>query len=547
MFPQRNTLFYGDNLNILRQYIPDESVDLVYLDPPFNSNRNYNVLFKNERGVASEAQVQAFVDTWHWSESAERAYYDLSVRSTPEIASVISAFRQFMGTSQMMAYLVMMGVRLAELHRVLKPTGSLYLHCDPTASHYLKIILDTVFGPTNYQNELVWKRTSAHNDSKRFGRVHDTILFYSKSPNFLFKVLHNELDSSYVSKVYNRVDENGRQYRLDNISAPGGRGPVYEWGGITRAWRYTEDNMKRLHQQGRIRLYPNGRAMINGYVRYLDESKGRPLQDWWDDIGVIAAPAAERLGYPTQKPVALLERIISASTQEGDVCLDAFCGCGTSIAAAQKLNRRWIGIDITHLSIALQKYRLSDSFGQIANQDYDVIGEPADLDAAGQLAQDNRYQFQWWALSLVQGRPVGGDGNSKKGKKGADQGIDGTISFFDDPSLKIKNVLIQVKSGKVSSRDIRDLRGVLDREGAPMGVFITLESPSAPMIAEAASMGFYHSPGWKRDFPRLQIFTIEELLNGRKPELPNNVTFAKAPKVKNKAQQQQADLFMFQE
>lgn len=551
MAPQRNTLYYGDNLSILRQYVADESVDLVYLDPPFNSNRNYNVLFKNERGQVAESQVQAFTDTWHWGESAERAFHDLMTRSTPEVAAVMSAFRQFLGTNQMMAYIAMMGVRFVELHRILKPTGSLYLHCDPTASHYLKVVLDTIFGAEMFKNEVVWKRHSAHSSAKRYGPVHDIILFYSKAETYQWTYPRIGYEEGYLDKYYKYDDGDGRLYWRNSITAAGVRrgSSGNAWRGFDPSnqgahWKFTIENLEKLDAEGKIYWPPKG-----GWPqikRYRNELKGIALSDLWDDIDKINPAGNERLGYPTQKPLALLERILAASSNEGDTVLDPFCGCGTTIAAAQKLNRRWIGIDITHLSVALQKYRLRDSFDQIANRDYDVLGEPVDLAAANQLAQDNRYQFQWWALSLIQARPIGGEAGQKKGKKGADQGIDGVISFFDDPSLRIKNVLLQVKSGKVSSRDIRDLRGVLDREGSPLGVFITLEPPSAPMIAEAASMGFYHSPGWQRNFPRLQIFTIEELLDGRKPELPNNVTFARSPKEQRKSQQQ-ADLFMFQD
>jgi site-specific DNA-methyltransferase (adenine-specific) len=531
---QKNTLFYGDNLQILREYVPDESVDLIYLDPPFNSNRSYNVLFKDESGQEADAQITAFDDAWHWGAAAERTLQDLTVNTPMHVAVMIDALRQFIGKNQMLAYLVMMAARLSELHRVLKPTGSLYLHCDPTASHYLKIILDTIFGFENFQNEITWKRTSSHNDSQKFGRIHDIIFFYSKTSNFVFNTIKQPLNPDYVDKVYNRVDENGRRYRLDNISAPGGRGPVYEWGGKTQAWRYTKEKMEKLFSEGRIKKYPDGRAMINAYVRYLDESDGQPVQDWWDDIGVIAAPAKERLGYPTQKPLALLERILQASSNPGDVVLDPFSGCGTAIAAAQKLGRRWIGIDITHLAIAMHKSRLKDMFRLEAGKDYEVIGEPQDLAAARQLARENRYQFQWWALSLVQARPLGGGEGSKSGKKGSDQGIDGLIPFVDDASGKLKRVLVQVKSGHVKSGDIRDLAGVLSREkDAPLGLFITLEPPSSEMVREAASAGFYTSDLWQKDYARLQILTIEQLFDGATVQMPPAyAAFKQAQRVK---------------
>lgn len=541
----RNTLFYGDNLQILREYIPDESIDLVYLDPPFNSKRTYNVLFRDESGQESEAQIAAFDDTWHWTMAAEEAYRELVEDAPGEVGQVISAMRSFVGhTSQMMAYLVMMAIRLVELHRVLKQTGSLYLHCDPTASHYLKVILDTIFGPENYRNEIVWKRTTAHSDSKTCGNTHDVIFFYTRSTEFTWNKQFQPYEESYIESHYRRINSEGRRYRTDNLTAFGlsGGGYTYEWNGVTKLWRVPLERMKELHNQNRIHYTRTGSAE---YIRYLDEMPGTPLQDVWLDIPPINSQAAERLGYPTQKPEALLERIIAASSNEGDFVLDPFCGCGTTIAAAQKLNRRWIGIDITHLSIALQKYRLRDSFNIAAGVDYDVIGEPVSLDAARMLAEDDRYQFQWWALSLVQARPLGASVGKKKGKKGADQGIDGVINFIDDAKGTAKRVLVQVKSGKVSSRDIRDLVGTVNREKAAIGVFITLESPSAPMVTEAAGAGFYRSEGWNQPYPKIQILTIEALLDGARIEMPQTGagTFQQAPRHKPKADRVQADLF----
>jgi site-specific DNA-methyltransferase (adenine-specific) len=539
-------LFYGDNLAVLREYVADGSVDLVYLDPPFNSSRNYNVLFRNEQGKPAEAQVQAFVDTWRWGESAERAYHELSYGQRPEVGAVLGAFRQMLGTSPMMAYLVMMAVRLVELHRVLKPTGSLYLHCDPTASHYLKVVLDTIFGAVNFRNEIVWQRTNVHSDSKRWSDVSDTILYYGKGPRVTWNPVYEPHSEAHLASKYRYDDGDGRLYQLSDMTSPNPRpNMMYEWKGHAsppNGWRYARETMAKLDAEGRI-WYPDSKEKRPRLKRYLDEMPGRLLGNVWTDIFPINSQAAERLGYPTQKPVALLERIIAASSNPGDVVLDPFCGCGTTIAAAQKLGRRWVGIDVTHLSIALQKYRLADAFGLRAGVEYEVLGEPADLAAAQQLAQDNRYQFQWWALSLVQARPLGGDGSGKKGKKGADQGVDGVINFFDDASMRVKRVLVQVKSGKVTSRDIRDLRGVLEREGAPMGLFVTLEPPSGPMVTEAASAGFYASPGWQRNFPRVQVVTIEELLGGRRPELPNNVTMQRAPREQLKAEQFQQALF----
>ena len=399
-----NTLFYGDNLDILRDYLIDECVDLVYLDPPFNSSRNYNVLFKDEHGIDSEAQIVAFEDTWHWTTTTEHSYHHLITHGPSTIAVMITALRAFIGTNQMMAYLVMMAARLVELHRVLKSTGSIYLHCDPTASHYLKMILDTIFGPQNFRNEIIWKRTSAHSDTKQgnvvhMGRIHDVLLFYTKSDAALRKELYQPYDEEYIKSFYRYADPDGRLYRLGDITGPGGAAkgnPQYEFLGVTRYWRYSQTRMQELYEQGRIvQSKPGG---VPAYKRYLDEMPGVPLQDVWDDIFPLGAQAAERLGYPTQKPLSLLERIIQTSSNPGDIVLDPFCGCGTAIAAAQKLERKWIGIDITELSIALQKYRLEAMFPGIT---FKVVGEPEDIHDARKLAEADRYQFQWWALSLI--------------------------------------------------------------------------------------------------------------------------------------------------
>jgi Adenine specific DNA methylase Mod len=515
MLPSRNTLYYGDNLLVLRDYLPDASVDLVYLDPPFNSNRNYNILFKDEHGLEADAQIQAFEDSWHWNDVAARTYHELVSDGPEQVCQLVGALRYLLGTSQMLAYLVMMAARLVELHRVLKPTGSLYLHCDPTASHYLKIILDTVFGPENFRNEIIWKRSSAHSDARaRYGDVTDIVFFYGKSDRVVWNRPMVALDMSHVDAKYTLIDENGRRYTTRDLRSPNPRPNLtYDYKGYKphqNGWSISREKMEQYDRDGMLYFPkdPGGRIRLK---LYLDTSQGRPLQNLWDDIPPINSQAAERLGYPTQKPLALLERIIAASSNPGDLILDPFCGCGTAVAAAQKLGRRWVGIDITHLSIALQKYRLEQSFPGIV---FAVVGEPEDMGAARQLANDDRYQFQWWALSLVKARPLGGQEGSKQGKKDSDRGIDGIIPFLDDTTGKPKRAVVQVKSGKVKSGDIRDLVGTIDREQAQLGAFLTLEPPTRDMLAEAASAGFYRSPGWQRDYPRLQVLTIEDLLHG---------------------------------
>ena len=532
----RNTLFYGDNLPILRDHIADESIDLVYLDPPFNSSRSYNVLFKDESGQESESQITAFDDTWHWN---AHAYHELITKGPPQVANMIGALYDAIGANQMMAYLVMMAIRLVELHRVLKDTGSLYLHCDPTASHYLKIVLDTIFGPQMFVNEIIWKRAStvkgnAGQGSKTFGPNTDTILFYRKSENNTFNAVFLPYNEEYLKKFYKYVENDGRRYRLISMIGPGGAAkgnPQYEVMGVTRYWRYSKKSMQELIDKGLIVQTQPGTVPVR--KQYLDEGQGVSVQSLWADIEALAPQAAERLGYPTQKPIALLERIINASSNPGDLVLDPFCGCGTTVAAAQGLNRRWIGIDITCLSTALLKNRLSDHFSLTEKTDYDVIGEPKDLASARQLFHDDPYQFQWWAGSLIRAKPLGGQVGSKTGKKGADQGIDGVINFIETTTGQPKRILVQVKGGKVGSKEIRDLRGTIEREKAAIGVFLTLEPPTSAMKKEADEADFYDSPGWGKPYPRLQILTIEQLLHGAQVQMPPEYgTFKQAQKIK---------------
>ena len=553
-----NRLYYGDNLEILRnrEYFPDECVDLIYLDPPFNSNRNYNVLFKSESGADSEAQITAFEDTWHWGETAEATYDDIIVNAPHKAATAIEALMNLIERNQMMAYLVMMTARLVELHRVLKPTGSLYLHCDPTASHYLKIVLDAIFGVQNFRNEIIWKRASAHSlGAKQWSAVHDVILMYSRSASWCWNVAYEAYDEKYLKKFYRHQDERGT-YRIDNLTGgkAGGAEAYQPWRGRSpysgRAWalpKYqrfpdwlkkllpSEPEWNRLGIHAKLDLFdehkmihwPKKETGVPGLKSYLEGKPGKIAGDNWTDINYLVGSAKEKLGYPTQKPEALLERIIRASSNEGDVVLDPFCGCGTAIAAAHKLGRKWIGIDITHLSIALQKYRLQDMFELVSGADYEVIGEPATVDGARELAQDSanegRYQFEWWALSLLRAKPVGGSAGSRKGKKGADQGIDGVINFFDEDDKgkkKPQQAVVQVKSGKVKSGDIRDLKGAVEREGAAIGVFITLENPTQAMVKEALAAGWYESPAWGKKYRRVQILTIGDLFGGAGVDMP---------------------------
>jgi site-specific DNA-methyltransferase (adenine-specific) len=532
-----NELYYGDNLEVLRRYVKDESVDLVYLDPPFNSNQDYNVLFAEHDGTKSQAQIKAFGDTWHWDEGAARAYQE-TVERGADVAKVMQAFRTFLGDNDMLAYLAMMAPRLMELHRVLAPTGSLYLHCDPTASHYLKMLLDSVFTVGNYHNEITWRRTSAHaNVGKRYAVVQDRMLFYSKSEEWTWNQLYIPYSAGYIESHYSQREPDGRRFTTRDLTASMQRassGQLYEWKGVrppsSRCWACGKEGMEQFEAKGLLTYSPRGMPRLK---LYLDEMPGVPCDDMWVDIPPINSQAQERLGYPTQKPEPLLERIITTSSNAGDLVLDPFCGCGTAIAVSERLKRRWIGIDITHLAITLIKHRLKDAFGDDAK--YTVIGEPVSLSDAQVLAQSDPYQFQWWALGLVGARPV-------EGKKGADKGIDGRLYFHDEPKAT-KQMIFSVKAGALHATYVRDLRGVVEREQAQIGVLISMEKPTQPMRSEAASAGFYQAPSLKR-YPRLQLLTIADLLAGKGIDYPSeqerkDATFKKAPRAKDEQPENQ--------
>jgi DNA modification methylase len=579
------TLYYGDNLDILRRYLKDGTVDLVYLDPPFNSAQNYNAFFQEKDGSAAASQIRAFEDTWHWDIETKKAY-DAVTEQPGKVSDVMQAFYTFLGGNDMMAYLTMMSSRLVELRRVLKSTGSLYLHCDPTASHYLKLLLDAIFGGGNFRNEIIWERTTGRKSVSQFGRVHDVILFYSKNPESKW----NEItlpQSEENAKGHDLMHDEKGLYRVSDLSGAG-QGPARSFGGKVfqppagRHWQFDQAGMDELWADGRIIFSKNGNPRLKTYLKDLP---GVSVRDIWTDIEPVNSGAAERLGYPTQKPVALLERIIQASSNPGDVVLDPFCGCGTTIDAAEKLGRDWIGIDVTQLAISLIKNRLQDTYGSrlkfisggtssaspisepvgraalprrrendgraaLPRRQADpqvsptesivrIIGEPTTPNEAATLAEDDKYQFQWWALGLVGARPV-------EQKKGADHGIDGKILFRDDPkAAKPEQIIIQVKGGKTGVKDVRDLRGVLDREQAAIGILISLQPATGPMETEAASAGFYEHKTNKQKYPRLQLRTVKELMEGKGIERPSTVaatdeTFKKAPESRKKQHEQKA-------
>lgn len=469
-----NVLYYGDNLDVLRRHVKDETVDLIYLDPPFNSDQNYNVLFGAKDGHKSAAQIQAFEDTWEWDEVAA-ALYEEVVERGGRVSDALRAFRTFLGTNDMLAYLSMMAPRLVEMRRVLKSTGSLYLHCDPTASHYLKMLMDAVFGAQHFENEIVWYYRGGGVSKSRWGRRHDIILYYGKGKTHTFNV--DAVRDPYSAESAERLKYKAKSFRGERV-----------------------------------------------YDTYEPNPLGKHPDDVWE-LQPIMPSAKQRLGYPTQKPERLLERIILASSNEGDVVLDPFCGCGTTIAVAQRLQRRWIGVDITHLAIGLIKHRLETAFGK--NASYRVIGEPTTVEDAKVLAESDPYQFQWWALGLVGARGVE--------KKGADKGVDGRL-FWHEGDGATKQIILSVKAGKLHRQHVHELRGVVEREKAQIGVLLSFEMPTKAMREDAASAGFHTSPWGKH--PRIQMLTVTDLLAGKSINYPrtagSNVTYKGAPKVLKK-------------
>lgn len=516
-----NRLFYGDNLPVLRENVADESVDLVYLDPPFNSNRSYSVIFGKKINDDANAQIQAFDDTWHWTPETERLYRDILVWTNAEVADAMEAFRRLLGESDAMAYLVMMAPRLFELRRALKSTGSLVLHCDPTMSHYLKVLLDSMFGAENLRNEIIWQRTGAKGyQSRALANNHDVLLFYGKTTKATWNNDEAflpydaaDLDEKTAGK-YSLRDSTGRFYQLTSLVGPDDPRPnlTYEFLGVTRRWRWTKDRMQQAYADGMVVQTAPGR--VPRFKRYLDEQRGRPLSDVWADIPPLNSQAAERLGYPTQKPLALLERIIKLTTNPGDVVLDPFCGCGTTVDAAQKLGRQWIGIDITYISVDLIIKRLMATHGQSVMDEVEVDGIPYDIQSAQSLFDRSPFDFERWAVSMIHAQP--------NEKQVGDKGIDGVRRFLLDNS-HVGKTLVSVKGGKnVQPTFVRDLAGTVSQaRDAQLGVLITLNDELTRGAREVIdTSGFWTHPANGQDFPVLQHISVRELLAGKRPNLP---------------------------
>ncbi len=497
-----NTLFYGDNLDILRKRIKDETVDLCYIDPPFNSKRTYNQIYLN----IGEDKAQAFVDTWKWDSYAVSGYQEIITnyegRFTSQVIELIKGLRNVIKEGSLLAYIVSMTLRITEIQRVLKKTGSFYLHCDPTCSHYLKLVSDAVFCTKggDFQNEIVWSNESSSGYKtqvkNKLVRGHDVILFYSGKGS-VFNTLYLPLSES-TKKRYDKTDENGKKYKI-----------------------YFEDDGTERKQ-------------------YLDKSKGRKLSDCWNDLPSFQTVNVNRewLGYPTQKPMVLLERIIQMSSNEGDVVLDAYCGCGTTIAVAQRLKRMWIGIDITYQSISVIIRRFEDTFGKQISDSIILDGIPKDMESARALANKKddrlRKEFEKWAiLTYSDNRAIINE------KKGADKGIDG-IAYFLSSQTDTEKIVFQVKSGKVGRTDIAAFITDTNSENAQIGIFLTLEEPTQPMRQAAMSAGNYEHKLMGRSYNRIQIVTIKEIIEEKKRlDMPLSLEVLKSAKPKSGQIQEQ--------
>jgi len=509
-----NKLFYGDNLDVLRGFA-DECVDLIYLDPPFNSNAGYNVLWNTAGGAGTDASIEAFDDTWTWGDSSKEALLDIAAGTNRPLQVMMSAMHSAIGENPLMAYLAMMAVRLVELHRVLKPTGSLYLHCDPTASHYLKLVLDAVFGAENYQAEIVWRRTNSRSTSGKWPRLHDVIFHYSRTsratfhqqtaPGDLAKIPHTLITGKDGLK-YNTFELTGAGRTKDGESGKPWRG--FDPDKMGRHWGYSVAQLEEW-AAGDLIHFP----AKNGFPRRRADEPFDPLNrlvtvgDVWSDIDRLNQTAKERLNYPTQKPRALLERIIAASSNPGDVVLDPFCGCGTAVDAAEKLGRQWIGIDVTHIAIGMIEQRMREGYPGI---EFETIGVPRDLASAERLALDDPHQFQQWVSWQVGGYP--------RDKKGGDKGVDGWFNYLAEGG-KIETGVISVKAGdNVNPSMVRDLGEVMRRDNHRFGLFVMKAMPTKGM-REAADAHPTIETEFGR-FPAMQIVVLAELFQGLKPKLP---------------------------
>jgi DNA modification methylase len=514
-----NHLYYGDNLTIMRSLL-SSSVDLIYLDPPFNSQRNYNLIYSKLTGQPVPEQEEAFCDAWEMDPEKEEMVRRMPIvfREYGADDDLIQFWRAWIDAlrhtqPRLLAYLVYMSYRLFEMRRILKSTGSIYLHCDPTASHYIKVIMDGIFGHNNFRNEIVWQRTGAHSDARRWGRVTDNLLFYTKSDKWTWHQEYVPYSTEYVAERYKYQDDDGRRYWRNTMTAAG-PGPARTFRGETLEppagthWRFSQTEIERMEAENRIYYSPSGKPYVKSY---LDERKGRPVQNVWTDI-TMTKSGAERLGYPTQKPIALLKRIIGASSNPGDVVFDPFAGCGTAVYAAHTLGRKWIGCDIAILSVKLVRDVLLKRYGLKEGEHYQISGVPVSVEGAQDLMDRDPHQFQHWAVELA--------GGFATVKRSGDRGIDGRVHFETKDGLR--NMVLSVKGGKLTPAFMRELRGTMEREpDSEIGGLICLQQPTKGMERDVADAGVWTYQG--RDYHRLQIRTVAELLDGRAFDTPSRV------------------------
>ena len=524
-----NRLWFGDCLTVMADKMKLASVDLIYLDPPFNSQRQYNAIYKNETGQPLPDQIDAFCDLWELNPERERAitHMPILMREAGIEDDVAQFWRLWVNAlrrthPRLLAYLSYMVERLLLMKGLLRPTGSIYLHCDPTASHYIKVMMDAIFGHENFRNEITWQRTESHNTANRYANVADIILYYSRTDRPTWNQQYQEYGEAQRSR-FRHKDMDGRLYKLENLTAPrpASNSGKFEWRGTmpgqTRGWGYRIEQLEAWWEEGRIQTKRDGTPRMDGLKVYLDETDGKPLLNIWTDIARIPNTSAERMGYATQKPLALLKRIISASTNPGDVVFDPFCGCATTLEAAHELGRRWIGIDIAYHAIRrVAAVRLTDRLRLVEGEDFEVDGIPRTVDGARDLWERDKYHFQAWAITLVDGFPTN--------KRTADGGIDGRLYFTAPGTKTLQSMVIEVKGGKnVSIADVRALRGVLDNDDALMAGFIILEplgsTKERNFRRDMAQAGDLEVVGKK--YPRMQLLTVEEILEGWRFKTPS--------------------------
>ena len=518
-----NHLYYGDNLTIMKN-IPTGSVDLIYLDPPFNSQRNYNLIYQQLTGQPVPEQVEAFCDAWEMDTEKEEMVRRMPIifRDYGADEGLIRFWQAWIGAlrdtqPRLLAYLVYMSYRLFEMRRILKQNGSIYLHCDPTASHYIKVIMDGIFDHGNFRNEITWRRTTAHNTtSRKYGDITDRILFYTRTNRHYFDSPRTRRDETYQSAQYRYKEADGRLYRLHQVERNAALGIrpnlIYEYKGYTPkyGWMMERKKLENLDAEGRLYWTKNSRPQRK---IYLDDVEDPRIGDLWADIAPIQAQAEERLGYPTQKPISLLDRIIKASSKPGDVVFDPFCGCGTAVYAAHLTGRKWIGCDIAILSVKIVRDVLFKRYGLKEGEHYQVSGVPLSVEGAQDLFDRDPRQFQHWAVEL--------SGGFATAKYSGDRGVDGRIYFETKEGLK--SMVLSVKGGRtLTPAFVRDLRGTMENEeGSEMGGFICLGQPTKGMRDMEAQAGMWNYRG--KDYHRLQIRTVEDLLGGRGFDTPSRV------------------------